>query len=554
VIPRALHRWLLLAVFLASGAVLHLHAQTTNPSASLSDAAGFVGSAACAACHQREHTAWQGSQHAHALEPARTDTVAGDFKDVPFDKDGVVSTFRRRGEAFVVDTEGPDGKRGEFEVKFVLGVAPLQQLLIAMPGGRLQAFGIAWDTRPADGGGQRWFDLYPGQKLKPGDPLHWTGIQQTANFMCVDCHVTDLRKNFDVATNSYDSAWREAGVGCEACHGPGRAHVAAPKTVHLPARFVSRAGIAWGTDPAARPNLPPPAAGDVREIETCARCHARRSQLTDAVHAGQPFADGFRLSLLERGLYHADGHMQDEVFNHGSFLQSRMFAKGVTCSDCHDPHTQKLRAEGNAVCEQCHQLAKYATRAHHFHDPASKAGQCATCHMPTVTYMVVDPRHDHSFRVPRPDLAATLGTPDVCASCHADKPAGWTAAELQKRLGRPPAGFQTFAGAFSAADRGAPGAGGLLAQIANDGAQPAIVRASALARASALDPALPGLNVTSALGDPDPIVRAAAGMGLAAIGSPEQQLAVAQAVDGEPDPTVRTILASAARRARVGAN
>jgi predicted CXXCH cytochrome family protein len=520
---------------------MHLFAQTGTTSSTANPAATFVGSDACAACHQREHTAWQGSQHAHAMAHARGAAVLGDFNDATFTKDGVLTTFTHRDGRFFVRTEGPDGKPGEFEIAFTLGVEPLQQYLVQMPGGRLQAFGIAWDTRPKTAGGQRWFDLYPAEKLPAGDPLHWTGIQQTANFMCVDCHVTNLRKNFDAPSKEYKSTWTELGIGCEACHGPGSAHLAWARegaargdpARGLTARFPGRSSIAWGNDPAARPRVPVPAAGEIAEVETCARCHARRSQLTDDIHAGQPFADGFRLALLEPGLYHVDGQMQDEVFNHGSFLQSRMFAKGVTCADCHDPHSQKLRAEGNVVCTQCHQAVKYEARTHHFHEPASPAGQCVTCHMPVVTYMVVDPRHDHSFRVPRPDLSATLGTADVCATCHGDKPSGRAAAELKKRLGRDPAGFQTFGDAFHAADRGTPGAAGLLARIAGDPAQPAIVRARAIARAG------PGIDLGAALADPDPLVRAAAAKALAAARDPGALAAPLAALLTDPVREVR---------------
>jgi tetratricopeptide (TPR) repeat protein len=210
----------------------------------------------------------------------------------------------------------------------------------------------------------------------------------------------------------------------------------------------------------------------------------------------------------------------------------------VSCSDCHDPHTQKLRAEGNALCGQCHAPAKYDAKAHHFHDPASKAGQCVSCHMPVVTYMVVDPRHDHSFRVPRPDLAATLGTPDVCATCHGDKPAGWTAQELLKRLGHAPSGFQTFAEAFAAADRGAPGASALLARIANEAAQPAIVRASAIARSAELDPALSGIDLEAALADADATVRATAAEAVAA-GDPGPLVAALASLLRDPVRQVR---------------
>lgn len=452
------------------------------------------------------------------MQHARGTAVLGDFAGATFVKDGVTTTFNRRDGKFFVSTEGPDGKPGEFEVTFTFGLTPLQQYLIEMPGGRLQAFGVAWDSRPKEAGGQRWFDLYPGQKLGVGDPLHWTGIQQTSNFMCVDCHVTNFRKGYDATARRYDSTWSELGVGCEACHGPGGAHVGwaragasrADATRGLVAQRPDRLGVAWGTDPAARPQVPMPTAGQVAEVETCGRCHARRSQFSDDIHAGRTLADAFRISLLDRGLYRPDGQMQDEVFNHGSFLQSRMFAKGVTCSDCHDPHSQKLRAEGNALCTQCHEPAKFDAKAHHFHEPASPSGQCVSCHMPTVTYMIVDPRHDHSFRVPRPDLAAALGTPDACATCHGDKPIGWSAQELRNRLGHAAQSFQTFGEAFRAADQGASGAAGLLARIVNDPLQPAIVRASAIARGAALGRPAGVAELRLQLADPDPLVRAAA--------------------------------------------
>ena len=500
----------LAVVFAATLGATHLVAQNTPSTSGAPPSPAFVGSERCASCHQSQHAAWKNSQHAHAMAHARGGAVLGDFNNATFTKDGVTTTFLTRDGRYFIRTAGRDGTAGEFEIAFTFGLEPLQQYLVQMPGGRLQAFGIAWDTRPKSAGGQRWFDLYPGQKLPSGDPLNWTGIQQTANFMCIDCHVTNLHKNFDAAANSYASTWTEPGVGCEACHGPGAAHAADPKKARLPASFPSRLGIAWGTDLAARPKVPPPAAGEIAEIEVCARCHARRSQLTDEIHAGQPFADGFRRALLEPGLYRADGQMQDEVFNYGSFLQSRMFSKGVTCTNCHDPHSQKLRAEGNAVCTQCHEPAKYQARSHHFHPPESAGAQCVSCHMRMVTYMVVDPRHDHSFRVPRPDLSAELGTPDVCTSCHRDKTTSWAATELKTRLGHPPSGFQTFGEAFSAADRGAPGAGDLLAKIVTDPAQPAIVRASAIARANALGPAAANVDLRAALADPDPAVRAAA--------------------------------------------
>ncbi len=202
--------------------------------------------------------------------------------------------------------------------------------------------------------------------------------------------------------------------------------------------------------------------------------------------------------------------MRDEVFNHGSFLQSRMHARGVTCSDCHDPHAGQLRAEGNAVCAQCHASTKYDLPAHHRHQQASAGARCVACHMPSTTYMVVDPRHDHSMRVPRPDLSARMGTPNACNACHQDRPAQWAAQAIRAWLGRAPEGFQSFAEGFDAWARYSPSAGGQLLGLVEDREQPAIVRASALARL-ARDPRPALVDVAArALNDADELVRRAA--------------------------------------------
>ena len=134
-----------------------------------------------------------------------------------------------------------------------------------------------------------------------------------------------------------------------------------------------------------------------------------------------------RVALLEPGLYHPDGQILEEVYVYGSFVQSRMHSAGVTCSDCHDPHALNVRSAGNALCSRCHQSAAYDTPAHHFHEPESTGASCVECHMPATTYMVNDPRRDHSIRVPRPHLSVQLGTPNACTDCHTDRSADWAA-------------------------------------------------------------------------------------------------------------------------------
>jgi len=482
-----------------------------------SSPAEYVGSAACRDCHADEYQRWASSQHAMAMQVADEQTVLGDFSGVRFRKDGITSEFFRRDGRFMVRTDGPDGRLADFEVRHTFGVYPLQQYLVELDGGRIQALSIAWDARPKDQGGQRWFHLYPNERIPHGDELHWTQRQQNWNFMCSDCHSTGVRKNFDAATGNFATAWAEIVVGCEACHGPGSNHVALARDATegdaatarggLTVTFDERKGVAWVIDPAtgnARRSAPRTTS---TELDVCAQCHARRGQFSNDYRAGEPFTDHYLPALLSQGLYYADGQQRDEVFNWGSFLSSRMHEKGVTCGDCHDPHGGKLHAPGNAVCAQCHSAARYDAPSHHFHEPGTAGAACASCHMQTATYMVVDPRHDHSFRIPRPDRTVSLGTPNACNQCHADRTAEWAVAEIRRRYPDPKPGFQGFAEAFASADRGDPSATMALVQVAANLEESAIARASAIERLARL----PGENAVFAaeagLKDPSPLVR-----------------------------------------------
>jgi tetratricopeptide (TPR) repeat protein len=506
-------------------------------------AARFVGSEACAACHDAETAAWRTSQHARAMQHATDATVLGNFRDARFRYAGIESRFFRRDGKFWVRTDGADGKLADFELRYTFGVEPLQQYLVEFPDGRLQALSIAWDTRPKAQGGQRWFHLYTDQRVDHRDELHWTRGSQNWNFMCADCHSTDVRKNYDAAADTYRTTYAEISVGCEACHGPGSVHVElarqrpAESAQGLTVRFDERRGVAWVPDATTgAPARSTPRTTDV-ELQVCAQCHARRSQIAEGYRAGAPFLDHYRPALLDAGLYHADGQQRDEVFTWGSFLQSRMAHAGVTCGDCHEPHGGRLRAAGNAVCAQCHLPQKYDTAAHHRHgaddgepaappaDAPGRAGvadgmRCVDCHMPATTYMVVDPRRDHSFRVPRPDLSVTLGTPNACTGCHSDRDAPWAAAALQAWNGRQPAGFQRWAEAFAADRRRSADAARLLGAVVNDGATPPIARATALQQLGGW-PVRGSIDAARAsLGDPDPLVRRGAVATLAPLPPP----------------------------------
>jgi predicted CXXCH cytochrome family protein len=503
---------------LLGDAATHVAAEPPS-NAAPAPAATHVGSAVCGECHSDEYQRWRASQHAVAMQVADEQTVLGDFSGVRFRNRGVTSEFFRRDGKFVVRTDGPDGKLADFEVQHTFGVYPLQQYLVELPGGHVQALSIAWDARPEDRGGQRWFHLYPDERIDHTDELHWTQRQQNWNFMCSDCHSTGVRKNFDAGAGTFATAWDEVSVGCEACHGPGSNHVTLARSVAgrdsaaaaggLTVTFDERRGVAWVIDPATGNAARSTPRETSKELDVCAQCHARRGQFSNDYRPGEPFTDHYLPALLGPGLYHPDGQQLDEVFNWGSFLSSRMHEKGVTCGDCHDPHGGKLHAPGNAVCAQCHSAAKYDAPAHHFHEQGTPGAACASCHMKTETYMVVDPRHDHSFRIPRPDRTVSLGTPNACNQCHTDRGAEWAAAEIRKRYPEPKPGFQGFADAFAAADRSDPAATMALVQVAANLDESAIARASAIERLARLPSENALLAAEAGLKDPSPLVRRA---------------------------------------------
>ncbi len=519
--------------------------------------AAFVGAAACAGCHADQTQSWEISHHAQAMQKATPETVLGDFNGARLDHHGVTTTFSRSGDAFMVRAEGPDGALHDYEIAYTFGVYPLQQYLIAFPGGRLQALGIAWDARPNDQGGQRWMHLYPNETLAPGSPLHWTGRDQTWNYQCAACHSTDLKKNYDLAANAYATKWSDVNVSCEACHGPGSRHVDWAKAraaasaeskaaddphmglttwLEAPAKGVWRmnpdTGVAERTEPA-----------DGHELDICAPCHARRKVIASDAPVGTPFLDANLPALLESGLYHADGQIDGEAFEYGSFLQSRMHHAGVTCSDCHDPHSLALRDEGNALCAQCHPPAKFDVVAHTHHGPGGAGAQCVNCHMPAKTYMIVHERRDHSLRVPRPDLTLAIGTPNACASCHADKGPEWAARMVAQWF---PDGRQTqghYGLALNAGRTGAADAEARLDALIADAGQPAIARASALALLGPYATPRSQGAIEAALNDRDPLVRAAAPRALPAAPTPAMVKAFAPLLS---DP-VRAVRVEAAR-------
>jgi Flp pilus assembly protein TadD len=491
----------------------------------------FIDETSCAGCHPAESEAWAGSHHDLAMQPASAESVLGDFDDALFEAAGSSSRFRRDGDRYLVSTEGAEGESVEFKVSEVFGVAPLQQLLIDFPGGRKQALSVAWDAP-----GERWYHLYPDERIGPDDELHWTRRAQNWNWQCAECHATDLKRGWNAELGGYETTAHRFDVGCQACHGPGSAHAERPEDERMPG--MQSEG----------------------QVETCARCHSRRAPIGDGHLHGNRLMDDYLPALLRDGLYHADGQVLDEVYVWGSFVQSKMHAKGVRCSDCHDPHSATTRAPGNGTCTVCHSPGgagagdhvdvsglprkDYDSAAHHFHPEGGPGANCVDCHAPATTYMVVDPRRDHSFRIPRPDVSARLGTPDACTGCHADHDADWAAGIVAEWYGPDRRREPTPGEAIHAGRKGLPGAADSLLALVADRNAPAIFRATALE----LGARYPGRAMLAAAGDalrdPDPLVRLAA---LEALGSAPAN-AAEQACAPLLDDPVRGIRIAAGRR------
>ena len=471
------------------------------------DTGKYVGSEACASCHAQAYEHWRDSHHAMAMAVPNQETVRADFSASPIKVAGHFIAFDEDDQGFVVTLDGGDGSLADFRVAYTFGVSPLQQYLTDMGSGRLQALPVVWDTRT---NGQGWYHLQPDTVGKPQDVLHWAATGQNWNHMCAACHSTQVRKQFDPETQGFNSTFAEVSVGCEACHGPGLAHSQNPVG----------GAIVTLTDPTVR-------------LDVCASCHSRRNQIAEGFVPGRPYLDYFSPALLDDGLYFADGQILDEVFVYGSFLQSKMHGAGVTCGDCHDPHTGQLQRNGNDVCTACHspagsqrfpglQAKVYDSVAHHFHPvvdeqtqetndmPVAGTGSaCVDCHMASRTYMGVDDRRDHSFRIPRPDLSVQLDVPNACVSCHQDQDDTWAAQQIRHHGGS--LGQPHFAGVMDAARQGKRSAAAALQALTADPDQPAIVGATALSLAGQYQPPA---SLHTSLGSPVPLIRLGALRGL----------------------------------------
>lgn len=374
----------------------------------------YAGSKSCASCHEQAYGAWRASHHALAereIDHAQ-DRVA--FVPPSSVRHGTLdSDFREVDKKFEVVTVGADGKRRPHVPQRVIGVAPLYQMVVPGERGRFQVTSLAYD--PAK---NQWFDVFGDEDRQPHEWGFWAQRGMTWNSMCAACHMTALDKGYDVESDSYSTTWKEMGVGCEACHGPYAEHVA---------WYQEHSEMQpWPDRPVRTPDT---------ILDTCGSCHARRTELTPAYVPGEKFTDHYRPVMPdEPEIYYPDGQVKEEDYEYVSFVSSRMYTEGVRCIHCHEPHSGKLRLQGNALCLSCHKT-KIDPVSHSHHDINGEGGQCMNCHMPLTTYMQRHPRRDHGFTIPDPLLTRESKIPNACNRCHTDKTVDWAIDAVEKWYG-----------------------------------------------------------------------------------------------------------------------
>ncbi|BDD06504.1 tetratricopeptide repeat protein [Aureibacter tunicatorum] len=409
--------------------------------------ATFTGSKSCIECHQSEYDDWLTSDHYKAMAEATDESVLGDFNNITFEAQGNTHRFFKKDGKFMVHTDGAEGDMEDFEIKYVFGYNPLQQYLVEFPGGRLQTLALTWDTE-----NKRWYHMadhvYADQEINHDDWLHWTNQAQNWNGMCADCHSTNLEKNYNHKTDTYNTTWSEINVSCESCHGPASEHLKWATLPEYAKEDIPNHGLSVKTS----------GIDHIEFVNNCVRCHSRRASIQDFDHHAKSIYDHVIPNSPEDPTWHIDGQIKEEDYVHASFTQSKMHMKGVQCNDCHNVHSGKLiygndEKQYNRLCAQCHIPDIYDTPEHHFHKTEGMDGNaltseagikmevgsgalCVNCHMHGQNYMGVDYRRDHSFRIPRPDLTIKHEVPNACNQCHTEESPQWAESHVTEWYGK----------------------------------------------------------------------------------------------------------------------
>jgi len=520
---------LLLTIVLRANEPIPLAPLAPQASSAPSSASEYLGSPSCERCHQKAFGAWKNSLHIKMTKPIAEATVVGDFRaGTKFaDHDRAYTFGSKNGKPFISIAFG--GKPAEtFSVDYTLGSKRYQGYLSMLPEGRIYVLPVFWHV--AD---KRWIDW---KEITP-IPEGAHDIRQIWNANCFNCHATNIVQGFDVADKKFKSAWTEMGIGCEACHGPGRQHVALAEE--------------WEKNPSVKPaydnsdknrqltdtlkTLSTRSAEPRRVFDTCAYCHGNKKNIFVGFKAGDRYEDYAMPFLLSdpipandyQGEFWPDG--RPNRFNRPQALTlSGCFKAGaIACTNCHVAHGSPFDAslkvdikngsDGDQLCTQCHSSPKRGAggrepgagsrepgagnrepgaslqasfsgeglRLHTFHAPQSEGSRCVNCHMSDVNWRLLIRKRDHTFQAPVPENTAQFGIPNACTTCHDERSPEWAAKQMNEWWGDADRDRRlasaSLAGTMYRAGSGDGSTLPELARIAVDRSQGLVIRASAAA-------------------------------------------------------------------------
>lgn len=426
--------------------------------------AAFVGNQTCVACHSKQFKDWEHSHHAKAMMEVNDANVLGDFNNAQLVREGLTHKMFKKNDAFYVITDGPDGNMQEFQVKYTFGYHPIQQYLVEFDKGRLQVLSLTWDVVKKE-----WYymsdEIYKNLSVTHENWLHWTNQAYNWNSMCAECHTTNLKKNYDPTTDFYKTTWTQLSVNCESCHGPAEYHLKWSANKEM---AIANYGFVKSMKKSDNKS----------QLETCARCHSRRSIYGDYDYKWEQLHEQMAIGTIGSPNYHPDGQIKEEDFEIGSYMQSKMHEMGVKCSNCHNVHSGKVKFQDNRLCTQCHLPNQYDSEKHHHHQKNQSGSSCVDCHMPGQYFMGRHFRRDHSLRIPRPDISQVTNAPNACNQCHKDKTVDWAVEKTKAWYG--PKSKDHFGFTFHKASLGDLSAVDDLKILINDAKKPLIVRQTAM--------------------------------------------------------------------------
>ncbi len=499
----------------------------------------FAGAKSCERCHQEIQHKWANARHSKMVQPATAQAVRGDFLKGAITLRGQRYTLAKRAGAFYITESYLSGRSTEHRIDYTLGNRRIQHYLTTLPDGRIVVLPPSWDILR-----KQWF-----HNFDIGDPDESGDVEvQLWNKNCFSCHVSEEKKNFDSDQKTYRTEWKDFGINCERCHGPGSEHITSE--AKKPRQ-----------DIVVQTRLTPE-----RNTMVCAQCHSFRDIFIQGYQAGGNYYDHF-VPILEFAqpldkdpAYWPDGRPRRFSTDAFGFWQSQCFLKGgATCLNCHaDAHdtsiekSPQLRPDAAAICTTCHSAIGKNVTAHTHHGEKSTGSSCVECHMPRTVLSVKAKIRDHAITIPSPENTTRHAIPNACNECHAEHSASWAKERMTAWWGEKPGPWVRRADAFAAARERRPEAVDQLLAIATDPKEIPFARANALGYLATrgTDPRVFPV-LTWALGEDHPLVRVEAALGLAGGGankSAAAQALVAALNDGAA--TVR--LAAAVSLASIG--